>query len=122
MYINPELNIINPSSEVLELGVYMYSNWTFDFHVTYLYKRCSNLRGWILRTFNTRETRTMVTLFNSIYRLKFLFCNLYKSLQLVYTISCSLMNRAINTLNFYHQATRSKVKTIIVHTFFNMNK
>ena len=65
-YINPELNIINPSSEVLDLGVYMYSNGTFDFHVTYLYTRCSNLSGWILRTFSTRETRTIVTLFKSL--------------------------------------------------------
>ena len=48
--INPELNIINPSSGVLDLSVYMSSNCTFDFHVTDLYKRCSNLSGWILRT------------------------------------------------------------------------
>ena len=26
VYINPELNIINPSSEVIELGVHMFSN------------------------------------------------------------------------------------------------
>ena len=32
VYINPELNIINPSSEVLDLGVYMSSNCTFHFH------------------------------------------------------------------------------------------
>ena len=37
--------------------------------------------------------------------------------QLIYTISCSLMNRAIITLNFYNQATRSKVTTIIVGKF-----
>ena len=63
MYINPELNIINPSSEVLDLGVYMYNNCTLDFHVSGVYKRCSNLSGWILRTFSTRESRTMMTLF-----------------------------------------------------------
>ena len=34
MYINPELNIINPSTDVLVLGVYMSSNCTFDFHGT----------------------------------------------------------------------------------------
>ena len=59
VYIHPKLNIINPSSEVLDLGVYMLSNCTFDFHVSCVYKRCSNLSGWILRTFNTRETRTL---------------------------------------------------------------
>ena len=62
MYINPELNIINPSSEVLDLGVYMSSNCTFDFHVKCVYKKCSNLSGWILRTFSTWKTRTMMTL------------------------------------------------------------
>ena len=34
------------------------------FHV--VYKRCSNLTGWILRTFTTRETITMMTLFKSL--------------------------------------------------------
>ena len=63
VYINPELNIINPSSEVLDLGVYMSSNCTLNFHVSYVYKRCSNLSGWILRTFSTRETRTIMTLY-----------------------------------------------------------
>ena len=66
VYINPELNIINPSSKVLDLGVYMSSNCTFDFHVSCVYKRCSNLSGWILRTFSTRETRTMMTLLKSL--------------------------------------------------------
>ena len=50
VYIHPELNIINPSSEILDIGVYMSSHCTFDFHVTDLYKRCSNLSGWILIT------------------------------------------------------------------------
>ena len=66
VYINPELNIINPSSEVLDLGVYMSSNCTFDVHVSCIYKRCLKLSGWILRTFSTRETRTMMTLFKSL--------------------------------------------------------
>ena len=66
VYINPEYNIISPSSNVLDLGVYMSSNCTFDFHVTNVYKRCSNLTGWILRTFNSRETTTMMTLFKSL--------------------------------------------------------
>ena len=66
VYINPEYNIINPSSNVLDLGVYMSSNCTFDFHVANVYKRCSNLTGWILRIFNSRETMTMFTLFKSL--------------------------------------------------------
>ena len=64
IYINPECNIISPSSNVL--GVYMSSNCTFDFHVANVYKRCSNLTGWTLRTFTSRETTTMMTLFKSL--------------------------------------------------------
>ena len=42
----------------------MSSNCIFDFHVTCVYNRCSNLSGWILITF--RETRTMMTPFKSL--------------------------------------------------------
>ena len=66
IYINLKLNIINLSSEVLDVGVYMSSNCTFDFHVSCVYKRCSNLSGWIPKTFSTRETKTMMTLFKSL--------------------------------------------------------
>ena len=92
------------------------------------------MRPWRMNTHSTRDhdrnffkqhcrlnNRKFYFLFTmsyiSIYRLKIVFCNLFKSLQSVYTISCSLMNRAIITLNFNNQATRSKV-TIIVHKFF----
>ena len=44
----------------------MSSNCTFDFHVANVYKRCSNLTGWILRTFNSRENTTIMTLFKSL--------------------------------------------------------
>ena len=37
VYINPELNIVNPYSGILDLGIYKSSNCTFDFHVTNLY-------------------------------------------------------------------------------------
>ena len=64
VYINPEFNIISSSSNVLDLGVYMSSNCTFDSYVANVYKRCLNLTGWNPRAFNTRETRTTMTLLN----------------------------------------------------------
>ena len=66
VYINPEYNIISPSSNVLDLGVYMSSNCTFDFYVANVYKRSSNLTRWIIRTFNSRETTTIMTLFKTL--------------------------------------------------------
>ena len=87
VYINPEYNIISPSSNVLD--VYMSSNCTFDFNVANVYKRCSNLTGWILRTFNIRETISMMTLFRSLvlsrldYASQLCFFHLLKSIHLI---------------------------------------
>ena len=39
VHINPELNIVIPSSGILDLGVYKSSNCNFDFHVTNLFER-----------------------------------------------------------------------------------
>ena len=44
----------------------MSNNCALDFHVANVYKRCSNLTEFILRTFSTREITTMVTLFKSL--------------------------------------------------------
>ena len=98
IYINPEYNIISPSSNVLDLGVYMSSNCTFDFHVANVYKRCSNLTGWILRTFNSRETTTMMTLFKSVvlsrldYASQLWSPHLLKSIYLIQKVQLSFTN------------------------------
>ena len=55
LYIDPVMNIIGPSTHVLDLGVSMSSNCAFDLHISNLYTRCSNLAGWILRTFTMRD-------------------------------------------------------------------
>ena len=60
------VNIIGPSTHVRDLGVSMSSNCTFDFHISNLYKRCSNLAGWILRTFTIRDPQVMLTLYKSL--------------------------------------------------------
>ena len=44
----------------------MSSNCTFDFHISNLYKRCSNLSGWILRTFTMRDPQVKLTLYKSL--------------------------------------------------------
>ena len=38
LYIDPAMNRIGPSTHVLDLGVSMSSNFTFDFHISNLYK------------------------------------------------------------------------------------
>jgi hypothetical protein len=66
IYINSNHNIINPVDNVLDLGIFMSSNCTFDFHIANLTKRCTNLSGWVLRTFKARDSTTMLTLFKSL--------------------------------------------------------
>ena len=63
LYSDPAMNIIVPSTHVLDLGVSMSSDCTFDFHISNLYKRCSNLADWILRTFTMRDPLVMLTLY-----------------------------------------------------------
>ena len=60
------MEIISPSMNVLDLGIYMSGNCTLNYHISSLSKKCANLSGWILRTFYTRDCITMLTLFKSI--------------------------------------------------------
>ena len=66
VYTNPNMEIISPSMNVLDLGIYMSSDCTFNYHISSLSKKCANLSGWIRRTFYTRDCITMLTLFKSI--------------------------------------------------------
>ena len=63
---NPNMEIISPSRNVIDLGIYMSGNCTFNYHISSMSKECANLSGWILRTFYTRDCITMLTLFKSI--------------------------------------------------------
>ena len=60
------MEIINPSDNVLDFDIFMSSNCSFEFHIKNLCKKCSNLSGWILRTFTARDSITMMTLFISL--------------------------------------------------------
>ena len=66
VYTNPNMEIIFPSMNVLDLGIYMSGDCTVNYHISSLSKKCANLSGWILRTFYTRDCITMLTLFKSI--------------------------------------------------------
>ena len=66
VYIYPKYDITPHSENVLDLGITMSSNCSFDAHINQLSKKCKNLAGWILRTFITRDRLTMITLFKAI--------------------------------------------------------
>ena len=67
VYTNPDMEIISPSGNVLDLVIYMSVDYTVIFNISSLSKKkYANLSGWILRTFYTRNWVTMLTLFKSI--------------------------------------------------------
>ena len=66
VYTNPNMEIISPSRNVLDLAIYMSGDFTFIYHISSLSKKCAALSGWILRTFYSRDCITMFTLFKSI--------------------------------------------------------
>ena len=66
VYTSSSLDIIDYSRHVLDLGIYMSSDCSFEFHIANLNKRTTQLTGWILRTFSSRDKLTMLTLFKAL--------------------------------------------------------
>ena len=66
MYIYPSHNIINPVPNVRDIGITMSNSCTFEQHIANVIKTCSQLLGWILRSFSSRDKLTMLTLFKCI--------------------------------------------------------
>ena len=66
MYVSANFNLIDPSHTAKDLGVLMSSDCMFDDHICQVTKKCSQLCGWILRTFENRSELLMLTLFKSI--------------------------------------------------------
>ena len=63
VYTRSSLEIIR---HVLDLGIYVSSDCSFEFHITNLNKRTTHLTGWKLRTFCSRDKLTMLTLFMAL--------------------------------------------------------
>ena len=71
MYTLVQVNIINPSENVLDLGINMSKNCSFDVHINILCKECTDLLWWILRTFTSRDSTTLMTLFKALILSRF---------------------------------------------------
>ena len=50
VYVNPDIEIINPTNNVLDLGIFISGDCSFEFHIKIGCKKCINLSGCILRT------------------------------------------------------------------------
>ena len=66
VYTSSSLDIIDYSRHGLDLGIYVSSDCSFEFHITNLNKRTTHLTGWILRTFSSQGKLTMLTLFKAL--------------------------------------------------------
>ena len=83
LYDSPSLDIINPSVNVLDLGIIMSRNCSFDVHINILCKKCTDLSGWILRTFTSRDSTTLRTLFNALILSRLDYCSQLWSAHLI---------------------------------------
>ena len=66
IYLSPSMNIINSNDHNRDLGITMSGDCSFTEHINLRTKQCRQLTGWILRTFKSRDKRTMVALFKSL--------------------------------------------------------
>ena len=66
VYYSPSLDIINPSENVLDLGITMSRNCSSDVHINIICKKCTDLSLCILRTFTSHDSITLMTLFNAL--------------------------------------------------------
>ena len=66
IYKDYEDNQIAWFDHVKYLGIYMSQNLTFVEQIKTVYNKCSQLMGWILRTFISRERTVMLLLFKSL--------------------------------------------------------
>ena len=75
VYYSPSLDIINPSENVLDLGITMSRNCSFDVHINIRCKKGTDLSGSILRTFTSRDSTTLMTLFNALILSRLDYCS-----------------------------------------------
>ena len=57
---------IATEENVKDLGITLSCDGTFTAHIVNVAKKARSQAGWILRTFQTRETRPMLTLYKSL--------------------------------------------------------
>lgn len=65
-YTAPDGSCIDTKDYVKDLGVTLSRDGTFGIHINNVAKRARNQAGWILRTFRTRDTVPMLSLYKSL--------------------------------------------------------
>ena len=65
---------ISPSLYVRDLGVFIDKDLDWTVHYNTISRKAKQMCGWILNTFYTRDSTTMLTLFKSLVRSRLEFC------------------------------------------------
>ena len=65
-YTTPSGKVIEVKDSVKDLGVYMSSNCLFMDQINAVIEKAKNIISWILRTFTTRKSTAMMTLYKSL--------------------------------------------------------
>ena len=66
VYTSSSFDIINYCKNIIDPGINVSSDCSFDFHISSLVKRTKHLTDWILRTFSSHDKLTMLTLFKAL--------------------------------------------------------
>ena len=74
-YYAPNGNEIQESNIVKDLGVWTQSDGLFEHHIAKTVQKASQMIGWVLRTFKSRDKETMKTLYKSLILSKLDYCS-----------------------------------------------
>ena len=62
LYTDPKGQIITQVSSIKDLGVTLQEDGKYDLHIHEKIFKASQVCGWVMRVFGTRERQTMLTL------------------------------------------------------------
>ena len=74
-YKSTDKALIEQKQTAKDLGIYMSSNLKFTDHIDNLVSKCRQLIGWILRTFRSRGSLPMLTLWKSLTLSRIDYCS-----------------------------------------------
>ena len=73
-YISSSGEQIQEKDNLRDLGIVMSNNLRFDEHIGTIVNKASQMAGWILRSFKTRNADTMMTLYKQLVRSGLEYC------------------------------------------------
>ena len=111
---------ISPSLFVRDLGILIDNKLQWDTHIQNVTKKARQVCGWILSVFYTRDSATMLTLFNSLVRSKIEYGSeiwnphLNKHIIQIENIQRSFTNRisGTGTLNYWERLDFLKIMSL----------